>query len=96
MSHWQADLAMHPIARARFRSEAIGFLCEVFPEKELGSSPSGSPPAAAAPTRLHMQLRAEKHRLPQRPATGRRDPAARESFAGPSAIPLELHEVSNP
>lgn len=36
--HWQAYLAMHPSARAIFRSEVIGFLCEVFPEKEPNAS----------------------------------------------------------
>ena len=36
--HWQAYLAMHPSARAIFRSEVTGFLCEVFPEKEPNAS----------------------------------------------------------
>ena len=34
MFHWQAYVALHPNARAIFRSDVIGFLCEVFPEKE--------------------------------------------------------------
>ena len=38
MFHWQAYLAMHPSARAIFRSDVIGFLCEVFPEKEPNAS----------------------------------------------------------
>ena len=32
--HWQAYLAMHPSARAIFRSDVIGFPCEVSPVTE--------------------------------------------------------------
>lgn len=38
MFHWQAYLAMHSSARDIFRSEVIGFLCEVFPEREPNAS----------------------------------------------------------
>jgi len=38
MFHWQAYLGKHPDSRAIFRADVVGFLCEVFPEKEPNAS----------------------------------------------------------
>ena len=38
MFHWQAYLAKHPDSRAIFRADVVGFLCEVFPQKEPNAS----------------------------------------------------------
>ena len=38
MFHWQAYLGKHPTSRAIFHADVIGFLCEVFPEKEPNAS----------------------------------------------------------